>query len=1578
MGPEDSLEARQSNELEALQAIYGEELKDLRKKAAWNKWSPLNLSITLTPQRGSSENGETHIKLDLHIVCSEKYPEKVPEILLENVKGISHTILQELKQDLIEKAQQYEGEEVIFQLCQYVEEFLHKHKKPAMKSFYDEMLMNQEEKKRQEELQKQLEEEKQRETLKKEVEKRQELLRTEARLRKERQRSISEIESEEDVASRRTIRQRSSSVAVIEELKCDHKKTILINFNGRNVKRGQCLRHYESYAVLYSGMDLDSGELVQIAEWKIEHRSPESVLKQLSGIEQEFNYLTTLKHKNLNHYLGFKHELIEGIVIVYVLMEFTQVPNYHALLTSQNLKIDLEYLKCVTKDILTALEYLHRNNVVHKSLGDSCIRIDDKGIIKVSDYSIYKRLSDLIRSSHGSYNKKTDIFDFGKYVLKILGQEAPDDDNIEIPTHIQSDFYDFLIKCLNKEEKERYTANQLLNHPFFQKPVNPLSPLHVPNELPPERNSSPEISHSRLSSGNGNTQSRISNEFEILEHLGKGAFGDVLKARNKLDGGCYAIKRIKLNPRNKNLNKKIVREVTLLSRLNHENVVRYYNSWIETTTILKGEQEDESSVNSSVDVSPVHDKPVQTVAKKDVFTLSDDIEKLAPPMKNIEISVTYDSKSHAPYDDESSEDDSSDDDEDDPFTGKFHPESDSDSDLIEFARGSGEGTTTSSSSKSSAPPDEAQGPLEPALPETVLQIDYLYIQMEFCEKSTLRSAIDDDNLYLNEDRVWRLFREIVEGLAHIHLQGMIHRDLKPVNIFLDSFDHVKIGDFGLATTIAIRYRQGEIGASARSQTECLREDLADESKTGQVGTALYVAPEINSASRAVYNEKVDIYSLGIILFEMSYRPLPTAMERIKVLTKLRMKEVLLPDDFCTKKQFLIKWLLNHDIAKRPTSLELLQSEHLPPPILEDRELQELVRHTLSNPQSKGYRFLISSCFKQTITPAQDITYDRDPANPICSKSLNLYNFVREVCVKTFKLHGGQNVVTPLLMPQSKFHEDTESCVRLMTHIGNIVTLSHDLRVPFARYLAWNGITTLKRYSVERACKEKKVFGFVPREFYECAFDIVSPTQGNLMPDAEILCIVYKIINELPGMKHKHFQIRLNHTSLFRAILMHCGLKEEQDLLRLLSDIKESKVPKSQLQDFLIHKELSDSNITLLTNFLNNDFELTKTSNHFHMITRKKSRVAAALIKEAMQELKVIVENARLFGVEFDMVLAPGLTYNIQQFSGMICQVVGELKKKKKHDNKEVVAVGGRYDGMIAHYRRIMEQAEGKGAKEIQQSAVGISISLDKLVQAVQKQDNEPLPKLNALDVIVCSVGCNQFVQEKAKILKDLWAAGVRCALIECSNTVDCQEQLMEVGVSHAIILKDNEQGTVRLKSWEKDSKTSFDRFQEKCYSITEIVQVMQKILKVRNDSLTETAQSATVLSRCDSKTNNSERSENDTPIDVLLVTSKKLSSNTRRRFENQVKSHLDNTFKKFTTVIAVDIEAKEVRTLTSLLDFDSENAFTKSVQLCIGKHQKHREYMHEICEEIWNVKTKKNNPTLFLYSLIDNFYSVIL
>lgn len=69
------------------------------------------------------------------------------------------------------------------------------------------------------------------------------------------------------------------------------------------------------------------------------------------------------------------------------------------------------------------------------------------------------------------------------------------------------------------------------------------------------------------------------------------------------------------------------------------------------------------------------------------------------------------------------------------------------------------------------------------------------------------------------------------------------------------------------------------------------------SMTGQVGTALYVAPELSEqAVKAIYNQKVDIYSLGILFFEMCYKPLDTGMERVKVLMNLRSKEIIIPEE----------------------------------------------------------------------------------------------------------------------------------------------------------------------------------------------------------------------------------------------------------------------------------------------------------------------------------------------------------------------------------------------------------------------------------------------------------------------------------------------------------------------------------------------------------------------------------------------------------------------------------------------------------------------------------------------------------
>ena len=67
-------------------------------------------------------------------------------------------------------------------------------------------------------------------------------------------------------------------------------------------------------------------------------------------------------------------------------------------------------------------------------------------------------------------------------------------------------------------------------------------------------------------------------------------------------------------------------------------------------------------------------------------------------------------------------------------------------------------------------PDDKQGTIESS--------SYLYIQMEYCEKRTLRDAIDSGDLVRNRPRMWKLFRQIVEGIRYYHLGDIIHRDLK--------------------------------------------------------------------------------------------------------------------------------------------------------------------------------------------------------------------------------------------------------------------------------------------------------------------------------------------------------------------------------------------------------------------------------------------------------------------------------------------------------------------------------------------------------------------------------------------------------------------------------------------------------------------------------------------------------------------------------------------------------------------------------------------------------------------------------
>jgi serine/threonine protein kinase len=184
---------------------------------------------------------------------------------------------------------------------------------------------------------------------------------------------------------------------------------------------------------------------------------------------------------------------------------------------------------------------------------------------------------------------------------------------------------------------------------------------------------------------------------------------------------------------------------------------------------------------------------------------------------------------------------------------------------------------------------------------------------KYMSQLTLRSYI---HLFPFSDIIIaKVVYPLLSAMYQLHLKGIIHRDLKPDNIFIDS-DKIYIGDFGYSHVLD-----------------------GNEKASGIVGTLQYMAPEIlysylENDNCYEYGKEVDIWAIGIIVYEMFFYEKPFGWEEyksskidIKMFVRYRLLEKLsfpskIPDD---AKDFIKKCLIV-DPQKRPTIEVLLQHE----------------------------------------------------------------------------------------------------------------------------------------------------------------------------------------------------------------------------------------------------------------------------------------------------------------------------------------------------------------------------------------------------------------------------------------------------------------------------------------------------------------------------------------------------------------------------------------------------------------------------------------------------------------------------
>ena len=192
---------------------------------------------------------------------------------------------------------------------------------------------------------------------------------------------------------------------------------------------------------------------------------------------------------------------------------------------------------------------------------------------------------------------------------------------------------------------------------------------------------------------------------------------------------------------------------------------------------------------------------------------------------------------------------------------------------------------------------------------TIFQEDnFLFFIMEFMNNGDLLTFYKANKALqkqIPEDKMWDIFFKSISGLKYIHEKGLIHRDIKLENLFLDDNFNIKIGDFNVSATIDSQAAQN----FAENQQEL------DSMVSGQtvVGTAGYMAPEVkrNERMEYKYGPKADVFSMGISFFELCYgdKPYQRVNKNVYYQKKLYSKEL----------NDIVDQMIEKDDRRRPSS-----------------------------------------------------------------------------------------------------------------------------------------------------------------------------------------------------------------------------------------------------------------------------------------------------------------------------------------------------------------------------------------------------------------------------------------------------------------------------------------------------------------------------------------------------------------------------------------------------------------------------------------------------------------------------------
>lgn len=375
----------------------------------------------------------------------------------------------------------------------------------------------------------------------------------------------------------------------------------------------------------------------------------------------------------------------------------------------------------------------------------------------------------------------------------------------------------------------------------------------------------------------------------------------------------------------------------------------------------------------------------------------------------------------------------------------------------------------------------------------------------------------------------------------------------------------------------------------------------------------------------------------------------------------------------------------------------------------------------------------------------------------------------------FKKHGGQALDTPVFelreILTGKYGEDSKLIYNLQDQGGELTSLRYDLTVPFARFVAANSISSIKRYHIAKVYRRDQpaMTKGRMREFYQCDFDIAG-TYDPMVPDAEVLAI---LVEGLTSLGIHDFKIKLNHRKVLDGIFQACGVKDE-DVRKISSAVdKLDKLPwEAVKKEMCVEKGQPEAVADKIGEFVKVKGSLKHTLDFLQGSELLASNESAQKGISDMAELAGYVEALQIEDhLSFDLSLARGLDY----YTGLIYEAVTEasappsnaeeLKARAKKENKDEdaseyvgvgsIAAGGRYDNLVGMF------SNGKTIP-----CVGISFGVERIFSILKARAAKEWENLSSThtDVYIMAfgggAGWTGFLKERMTVARQLWAAGI--------------------------------------------------------------------------------------------------------------------------------------------------------------------------------------------------------------------------